>query len=154
MHTRVDSTLNIRKVTKADIPALVAVEQGIYGATGFNNYYFRQMLDLYPDLLWVCDTGDDDLAGYALGAIGQQRQTGWVLSLAVSEAHRDKGLAKQLTQVLLESLDNCGCEEVLLTVSEENQAAVGLYKKLGFAEHAHETDYYGPGTNRLVMRRS
>lgn len=141
----------IRKVTLTDLNALVAVEQAVYGPSGFNIYYFRQMIELYPSLLWVCDDGDGHLAGYALGALGQQREKGWVLSVAVDEAFRGRGLASKLTEKLLDGFVDLGCNSAWLTVSEENMAAMTVYRKLGFDDFARKPDYFGPGQDRLIM---
>ena len=146
--------MSIRKATTSDLSQLADIEQQVYGDSGFNCYYFRQMLDLFPDLLWVWDNCDGILAGYALGAFGQVREEGWVMSLAVSPGFRGKGLAAKLSQVLLEALQNCRCQSVLLTVSETNLAAVSLYRKLGFDDFCKEADYYGPGQDRLVMKHT
>ncbi len=146
----------LRRATKQDLNELVNLEQAVYGPSGFNIYYFRQMLDLFPSLFWVYDCGEGQLAGYALGAIGRREQEagadeGWVLSLLVGEGFRGQGLAKQLMNALLSGFKGHECQQILLTVSEQNLSAVGLYRQLGFVDKAIEPEYYGPEQPRLVM---
>lgn len=133
---------------------MVEVEQSIYGPTGFNRYYFRQMMDLYPDFLLAYEAENGEMAGYALGAIGQQQNQGWVLSLAVKPDYQGQGIARQLSHALIKALNKAKCKSIWLTVSEDNDSAVGLYKKLGFVYDHIETDYYGPDADRMVMKLS
>ena len=59
--------------------------------------------------------------------------------IAVLPEFRGQGLAKEL---LARFLEKCG-GEVFLEVRSKNEAAIGLYKSLGFEEIGRRKDYYG-----------
>jgi len=59
----------------------------------------------------------------------------WILSnVAVSEDRRGRGIGRSLVEACLSRARVSGAERVLLQVWEKNQAAVHLYRSLGFEE--------------------
>ena len=79
-----------------------------------------------------------ELAGFAVGHVrdsGPVFATGKVAEvwdLVVAPAHRGRGLGEALVAALCDRLKEKGCENVTLHVALANEAAVGLYGKLGF----------------------
>lgn len=73
--------------------------------------------------------------------------------LAVSEAHRGKGLASALVRMAIESLTAAGAEEIVLETEETNIASLKLYEKLGFLRMKHLQRYYlnGNSAYRLML---
>ncbi len=80
-----------------------------------------------------------------------------VMTLAVDPGKRRQGKGRRLVRMLLDEARVAGAAEVLLEVSEYNEAAISLYEKQGFERAGHRKDYYqGPrGTKAaaIVMRR-
>jgi ribosomal protein S18 acetylase RimI-like enzyme len=57
------------------------------------------------------------------------------LGIALKKEYRGKGLGKTLMEEAMNLVKTeLGCSLVILTVGEENQPGVGLYRKLGFVE--------------------
>ncbi|MEU0199514.1 MULTISPECIES: GNAT family N-acetyltransferase [unclassified Streptomyces] len=78
---------------------------------------------------------------------------GWILSIGVARARRGRGLGRRLMTEALHRLGTDGAVEARLAVHPANEAALGLYKSLGFvAEGDVRRDYYGPGEDRLLLR--
>jgi ribosomal-protein-alanine N-acetyltransferase len=50
--------------------------------------------------------------------------------------------------------ESCGCTEVMLEVSTDNDAAQRLYQRAGFAEIARRRGYYRSGGDAVVLRRA
>lgn len=73
--------------------------------------------------------------------------------LIVAPPYRRHGLGHRLVVHGLDWAGAAGAHQVLLEVSSANQAALGLYRQLGFTEIARRPDYYGPGDAAVVMRR-
>lgn len=142
----------IRPATVSDLAAVWAVEREVFGAEVYPAFFFRQALDLWSELLLVAESPTGEVAGYALGAPSLRPGEGWIVSAAVLPAHRGGGVATRLTRALLDACAGRGMTEVRLTVHPGNPAAVGLYRKLGFAVVGEEADYFGLGEPRLVMR--
>lgn len=80
-----------------------------------------------------------------------------ILSVAVSSAHRRKGLARQLLTLHLRRLAGLGTRVVFLEVDEGNAPARRLYRRAGFQEVGRRAGYYsgaaGSPSGALVLRR-
>ncbi|MBP2548230.1 ribosomal-protein-alanine N-acetyltransferase [Neorhizobium galegae] len=80
-----------------------------------------------------------------------------ILTIAVGEKLARTGLGWRLMQAALREAAVRGAETMFLEVEENNAAAVGLYRRLGFLQVARRPAYYasadGTRTAALVMRR-
>jgi ribosomal-protein-alanine N-acetyltransferase len=80
-----------------------------------------------------------------------------ILSIAVAETYRGRGLSKGLLLTHLGHLAGRGVRRVFLEVEENNLPARRLYERAGFAVVARRERYYqqedGEPLNALVMRR-
>jgi [ribosomal protein S18]-alanine N-acetyltransferase len=80
-----------------------------------------------------------------------------ILSIAVAQSHRGRGLSNNLLLTHLGHLAGRGVRTVFLEVEENNQPARRLYKRAGFAVAGRRERYYrqasGEPLNALLMRR-
>ena len=80
-----------------------------------------------------------------------------ILSIAVEQRRRGRGLARNLLMLHLRRLAGLGARTVFLEVDEHNAPALRLYDRAGFREVARRPNYYaGPGDKAaaaLVLRR-
>ena len=80
-----------------------------------------------------------------------------ILSVAVSQARRGRGLARALLNLHLRRLAGLGAQTVFLEVDEDNKPARRLYQRSGFREVGRRPGYYQQGRERpgnaLVLRR-
>ncbi len=143
--------MDISPARTADLAGVVNVEQRVFPEGPYPGFVLYQHHHLSPDLLLVARE-DEEVIGYALGAVSTRTDAGWVLSLAVDPDHRGKGAARRLLTALVEHLQAMGCREVLLHVAPANTTARGLYDKLGFRVVEHQDDALGPGGDRLLMK--
>jgi ribosomal-protein-alanine N-acetyltransferase len=65
-----------------------------------------------------------------------------VLTLGVLPTFRRRGVARRLLESVADQVAGIGCERLLLDVAEDNEAAHGLYRGLGFMEIARRPAYY------------
>lgn len=140
---------SIRPVLKSDLFAVYQLEQAIFGEHSYPDFFFRQGFDCWPEQFLVAVDEDNLLQGYLLSAQSSDPTFMWILSVAVSEDARGKGLGKRLMQRCLAELP-AAVERVCLTVEPSNPAH-GLYQHLGFVDSAFEADYFGAGADRVVM---
>lgn len=70
---------------------------------------------------------------------------GWlgIAAVEVAAAHRRRGLATHLLGAALDHARAGGARDVYLQTTDENQAALTLYRGAGFARH-HHYRYHGP----------
>ena len=80
-----------------------------------------------------------------------------ILTIAVSDKFARFGLGWRLMQAALREAKLRGGESMFLEVDDGNQAALGLYRKLGFEKAGERPAYYmnenGRRSSALVMRR-
>jgi ribosomal-protein-alanine N-acetyltransferase len=80
-----------------------------------------------------------------------------ILSVAVRNADRGRGLARALLQIHLRRLAGDGVRTVFLEVDETNTPAIRLYRRAGFRDVGRRPNYYAaPGATpaaALVLRR-
>jgi [ribosomal protein S18]-alanine N-acetyltransferase len=80
-----------------------------------------------------------------------------ILSIAVDERHRGRGLSRNLLLTHLGHLAGRGVRKIFLEVEESNQPARRLYERMGFAVVGRRERYYqqagGEQLNALLMRR-
>ncbi|POZ62059.1 GNAT family N-acetyltransferase [Chromobacterium alticapitis] len=142
--------MKLRQVRRADLAAVFAIEQAVFGSHVYPDFFFRQALDLWPDWFWLAEDKAGKPVGYALGAPSQQPDELWLLSLALLPESRGRGAGKALMQAALSAMMP-RASGIRLTVDPANPAAA-LYRRLGFVETGREDDYFGPGEPRLLMR--
>jgi ribosomal-protein-alanine N-acetyltransferase len=73
-------------------------------------------------------------------------------TIAVAQDAQRKGMARRLFSALAEELRRAGITEVTLEVRAANQAAIALYRALGFTEAGHRPRYYAdPVEDALLL---
>jgi ribosomal-protein-alanine N-acetyltransferase len=80
-----------------------------------------------------------------------------ILSVAVAERQRGRGLARALLNLHLRRLAGLGARTIFLEVDEHNVPALRLYQHAGFYEISRRSGYY-PGADAaaataLILRR-
>jgi [ribosomal protein S18]-alanine N-acetyltransferase len=81
-----------------------------------------------------------------------------ILTLAVDPTARRSGLGAELVKHFLAEAKTRGAASAFLEVSAQNQAAISLYMKAGFAEVGRRKSYYaqpqGAPIDALVLSRT
>lgn len=95
------------------------------------------------------------LAGFILSRLAGGEAE--ILSVAVTQARRGRGLARMLLDLHLRRLAGLGARAVFLEVDEDNAPARRLYQRAGFREVGRRPGYYPQGAghpaNALILRR-
>jgi ribosomal protein S18 acetylase RimI-like enzyme len=77
-----------------------------------------------------------------------------LFSMAIRPGWRGQGLGTHFLEVVLKALENSGARSVVLEVDPKSTAAIRLYEeKFGFSVVAECIGEYGPGHDRVHMRR-
>ncbi|MNZ94047.1 Acetyltransferase YpeA [compost metagenome] len=141
----------LRVAHHTDMHAIWQLDVSVFGEDVYPGFFFRQAMDLWPELLLVAEL-DGRLLGYALGGLGQDSSQGWLLSLAVLPEARGFGLAERMMLRVEQALAGLRVERVRLTVDPVNPAQ-RLYFRLGYVQLSEERDYFGPGEDRLLLEK-
>jgi [ribosomal protein S18]-alanine N-acetyltransferase len=80
-----------------------------------------------------------------------------ILSIAVTEGARGRGLARMLLDLHMRRLAGLGVRAVFLEVDEDNEPAQRLYRRAGYREVGRRAGYYRKGSGQaataLTLRR-
>lgn len=91
--------------------------------------------------------------GKAVGFVGLYALTGEadIVRVGVLPQYRNRGIARAVLQKSLEHIDG----DVFLDVRESNEAAIALYRSLGFYDTGIRKNYYSePEENAVLMKRN
>jgi ribosomal protein S18 acetylase RimI-like enzyme len=100
------------------------------------------LLEGVGDVL-VSTNASGDPVGYLLAVAGDGAH---VVELVVAPAYRREGRARRLVEVLLDSVDG----RVTVATEPDNEAALSLYRSLGFEVREERADYYESGPGLLL----
>lgn len=147
--------LQFRPMGVADAEPMAALEQAIFEDAGHEAWSASMFLsELSPDAAaarsWWVAHDNGELIGYVGGMVVDRDIE--ILNVAVAPEHRRAGIARKLLAHVSYDAQMLGCTSASLEVEDGNEAAIALYKSLGFAEVGRRRGYYGPGCDALVMQ--
>lgn len=140
----------IRPMRAEDLPEVAKIERNAF-AVPWRETTFRRLLGHERTRAWTAVGRNGAVAGYAVMWFTENgAQLG---NLAVAEAHRRRGLGRRLVLTALEAVRQAGAGDYLiLEVRESNEAAIALYRGLGFRLLGRRSEYYrSPPEDALVM---
>jgi ribosomal protein S18 acetylase RimI-like enzyme len=135
----------IRPATLADLPALTALEQELFGVDAWGEALIRQEIEGPGRRFLVAE----DLSGYAVTMTAGDIVD--LLRIGVRPASRRTGVASRLLEEAL--VDTEGASRMLLEVSVRNAEALGFYVARQFSVIDVRPHYYRDGSEALVMCR-
>jgi len=125
----------------------------------YSDYFYESLLEELPEAFIVAEIG-----GKVIGYIMCKTEYGFsnfkklgfvkkghVVSVAVLEQHRDKGIGTVLVNESLKGVKIKQCGEMYLEVRCSNNDAVKLYERLGFAILQRPKSYYRDGEDAFLM---
>jgi [ribosomal protein S18]-alanine N-acetyltransferase len=136
--------------SKQHIASILRIERESF-SDPWSEEAFAGMID--SPLAWftVAINDDDCVIGYT-AATGAW-EDGEILSVAVQNSERGKGIGGLLLDSAIAALKDLLVARVFLEVRESNAAAIALYKSRGFTQMSVRRNYYRrPVENALVMR--
>ena len=143
--------MEIRELTAADLPALMQLENALFGSEAWKETPFRSELE--GKFTYYFGAFDGGLIGYAGLHSVPASFTSDIQTLAIATAHQGHGLGRTLAKKLIAKAFALGAETVFLEVRVDNQTAINLYASLGFEQIDIRKNYYQPsGTDAMVMK--
>ncbi len=133
-----------------DLPELLAIESAAFSHPWSRAAFLSELKKKPPSLYLVRRESSSCILGYiCFWEVADEIQ---MLNLAVHPDYRRQGLGRQLMTFLLLLAKEKGISKVLLDVRATNQAAIALYRLLGFNVLYRRPGYYEPeGEDALVM---
>ena len=137
-------TIFVRCMTPADIDRVMEIEQSLPEAPHWSKSAYLAALDSQAAVPRVALVAEDpslgNLVGFAIASLLPPQAE--LESIAIAAGLQRHGLARQLFSALAAELRVAGAAEIILEVRASNQAALGLYGSLGFAETGRRQRYY------------
>lgn len=149
----------VREFKPDDLDAVVRINMIClpenYSPSFFMDHYYEN-----PRIFLVATVGSE-IIGYSMCRIefGVSNlktafaRKGHVISIAVMQEHRGKGIGISLMEASLQRVKVEGASEMYLEVRVSNHPAVELYKKLGFAANRISEGYYRDGESAYIMTK-
>jgi ribosomal protein S18 acetylase RimI-like enzyme len=106
-----------------------SIEKGIHVGPSDAPAEIEKKLQRDPDLFLVAEA-EGDLIGTVIG--GYDGRRGFIYHLAVSQAHRGKGIGGRLMDEVEGRLRSKGCLRCYLFVTADNEEAMRYYEKRGW----------------------
>ncbi|MBQ4529740.1 MAG: ribosomal protein S18-alanine N-acetyltransferase [Lachnospiraceae bacterium] len=138
----------IRNMREADLPQVAEIEKQNFSIP-WSLESFRESMMLEHTIYLVAEE-KEIVTGYC----GMYRvfNEGEIVNVAVDSKYRRRGVAKELLEQLLKESEALNVDNFFLEVRESNEAAINLYKKLGFTEAGIRRDFYEkPRENAIFM---
>lgn len=148
----------IRFATSRDIAEIISINFKTLPEHYSNSFFMELLLDS-PETFVVAEN-NNKIIGYIMCRIEygfsvlkkmSLARKGHVVSFAVLEEYRGKGIGKKLVEQSIEGMKIRKCNESYLEVRTDNIPAIKLYESLGFDRIATLNTYYKDGRNAFLM---
>jgi ribosomal-protein-alanine N-acetyltransferase len=142
--------IELRPMTGADLPAVMAIEAEIYPFPWTQGNFRDSLVAGYS--CWIC-ARDGEAIGYAVVMLAADEAH--LLNLTVATACQRQGYGSLLLRHLCEFARGHGARLIFLEVRPSNVAGLQLYERHGFQRSGLRRDYYPAQTGRedaLVLR--
>ena len=141
--------ISVRKAKDSEIDDIHQIEK-----ESFDDFYPKDYIDYLfrtNHIIFVAYDSKDPI-----GYIAAKIKTGkivHVVSLAVRPAFRNKKVAKRILSVVHDYFAKNNIEYFFLEVKDTNEAAINLYKSLGYEIFEYKKNYYPDMTNAYLMKQ-
>jgi ribosomal protein S18 acetylase RimI-like enzyme len=143
-HPAVPFSSVIRDASVDDVAGLLALEEICFHSDRLSERSFRRFLTR-PTAALLVDEEGVTLAGYVLVLFHRSTSLARLYSIAVSPAHRGKGLGRALLQAAEARAMDREATRMRLEVHVGNEPAQRLYHEAGYRDFAVVSGYYDDG---------
>jgi ribosomal-protein-alanine N-acetyltransferase len=143
--------VEIRPMTVEDLDEVLAVERESFPSVWSRGSYERELRN--DNSYYHVARREGLLVGYS--GMWIVLDEAHITTLAVDPGSRRRGLGTRLLSDMIDLARRHAVNKVTLEVRERNEAAIAMYRKLGFVEKGFLPGYYGDtGENGVVMWKS
>lgn len=148
----------IRRCDESDIASVIDINMAAL-PEHYSDYFFESILRELPEAFIVAEL-DRKIIGYIMCKIefgfSNFRKLGFVkkghvVSVAVLEEHRNKGVGKALMLEGINGVMHKKSDEIYLEVRVSNTGAIKMYERLNFDIKSRLRSYYRDGEDAYLM---
>ena len=138
---------------KSDVNEIFALEQLCFKSDTFSKSQFYYLVTKAKSE-FVIIRKNKKIIAYLIALKRKNSNQLRIYSLAIAPESRGLGIAKMLLNYTDEISLKKKINKISLEVSENNYAAISLYKKHGYQIVGEKREYYSDGSNALIMIKS
>ncbi len=145
--------LAVRRVRRPDREVLVELEaydREAFGPTGLRTYDLAVMAE--AGAVFVAYLDNSIVAGCQLMRVLDEPGFLYVVGFYVRPAWQGRGIGRAFLLEVESRARVLEAEGLVLTVSPDNQRAIGLYESAGFVNECFIPAFYGEGEDRYILR--
>ena len=142
----------MRSARAEDIPALLAIENGVFTTDRLSSRSLRRLTGSTTAAVIVAEA-DGILAGYGLVLFQARSLVARLYSIAVAPQFGRRGIASALLAAAEEAAQTRGCTAIRLEVHDSNRAAAKLYEAAGYRRFGRRARYYEDGGDALRFQK-
>ncbi len=137
-------------MTAADVDEVLDIERRSFAEPWSRGMFFHELkLPFSTTILARADESPHELLGYACWwLIGDEVE---ILNVAAHPDRRRAGIGRALVDLIIQAAYANHAHMITLEVQRDNAAAIALYRACGFIETGVRRNYYGRGTDALLM---
>jgi ribosomal-protein-alanine acetyltransferase len=143
------SQVSLEPATWKDLAALRYLEQVSFPKDAWPLLDLVGVLTM-PNILRMKAVNDGRLVGFIACDIRRSENTAWISTVGVLPGYRSRGIGEKLMREVEERLD---VDSIRLSVRASNQAAIRLYKRLGYHQRNIWPRYYADREDAIVMEK-
>lgn len=142
--------ISIRLVREKDLQKIYEIEIKSF-KTPYSFFTLQTLFWFNRECFYVAEL-EEKVVGFIVGDL-RSYSHGHVVSIAVDDQYRGKGIGTCLMKTLVEKFKKMGVKIVRLEVAVSNTAAQSIYKKMGFKIVDCIKKYYSNGEDALIMEK-
>ena len=144
--------MKIRLAQQDDLNAIMRTEHLCFGDERFETGVVRAIL-ARRDSFGLVAMDRDEVVGAAMCVCSPQSSLGRIISVAVLEEYRRRGIASALIRECEEEFVSRGFTRFALEVASDNAAAIRAYTSSGYRIQGAIKDYYSHGRSAFYMEK-
>jgi len=153
-----DSEFFIRRCTSEDLDEVIDVNEKEL-PEDYPYFFYKSILDSFPESFLVAQNKQGKIIAYIMWRVEKApsanslkyKNKGHLVSIAVSEVFRRKGVAKALLANSMTAIKKYKIHEYVLEVRVSNYTAIRLYEKFNYKIECIKKNYYRDGENAYFM---
>ncbi len=151
---------HLRLFDPNDLPSVMRITEEAFGKQHPPIFFIASHQNA-PDAFIVAE-GTDGPVGYVMCMLEPSVIVPWyppylrghVMSIAVSNEYKGRGVGRHLMESALTALVRYGASQCYLEVRVDNPVAINLYHRLGFQTVGRIPRYYHDGFDAFVMTKA